>query len=294
MYLNWLLTASVILALGNSTRPDSLANRNQPLVSARPPVANVVVEHRNTHLHGEWKEACTDHFRVFHKDSRELAGKVAETAERTCATTFQKWFGEACYQWRPRCDVYLHATAADYALATGVPDTVPGHSTFRFDGGRLVGRRIDLHCDVPSMVSAVLPHEVTHAVLHGMFAEQSLPRWANEGVAALAEPPEQIHSHLQQVERFRQAGMLFALQTLMESKTYPRRGVAVYYAQSVSLVDLLTASRGPKTFIRFLRDADAVGYEIALLHHYRWTFADLERQWTASAFARGDQVSGSQ
>ena len=286
MYPSMLLTASVILALGNPTRPDALPNRNKALFSASPPVVTVVVEYRDAQAGSEWAEACTEHFRVFHKGSRELAGTVAETAERTCKEAFHKWFGEACCQWRPRCDIYLHETAQDYALATGVPAAVPGHSTFRFDGGRLVSLRIDLHCDVPTMVSAVLPHEVTHAVLHGMFAEQALPRWANEGMAALAEPPEQIGAQLQQVERGRQAGHLFALQALMESQNYPRRGVAVYYAQSVSLVDFLTARRGPKVFIAFLREAGTAGYEAALLHHYQWTFADLERHWAASA--KGD------
>jgi hypothetical protein len=237
--------------------------------------------------------AYTAHFRILHTQSRELACKVAETAERTRAATLEKWFGEIPTASERRCDIYLHATATDYAKMTGVPETVPGHSTFRFDSGRLISRRIDLHCDFPTMQSAVLPHEVTHAVLHGMFGEKSLPRWANEGMAALAEPTQQLRLQFEQLARFRQAGQLFALQSLMETRDYPERRVAAFYAQSVSLVSFLTAARGPREFTQFLRETTELGFERALEHSYGWSFADLERHWAAFAFTKDDLLTTS-
>src|SRR5262249_14541951 len=119
--------------------------------------------------------AETTNFRVFYQKSPELAARVARTAERTRTITYRDWFGRTPSPWQFRCDIYLHPTARDYHMATGVPEAVPGHSSFRYDGGRLVSRRIDLHCDCPTMVSAVLPHEMTHAVLPGRVRQGCAP-----------------------------------------------------------------------------------------------------------------------
>jgi hypothetical protein len=135
------------------------------------------------------------------------------------------------------------------------------------------------------MVSAVLPHETAHAVLHGMFAATALPRWANEGMAALAEPPPDIRKHVERLPEYRQAGQLVRPQDLMALPDYPARHVAAFYAQSVSLVAFLKASRGAPTFTRFLHTAAEVGCGAALRDHYGWTFAELERRWQAYAFA---------
>ncbi len=37
-------------------------------------------------------------------------------------------------------------------------------------------------------MTAILPHEVTHVVLADLFTTQQIPRWADEGIAVLAEP----------------------------------------------------------------------------------------------------------
>jgi hypothetical protein len=289
-----LMTTLAVLGFGNPARQEWLAHPDNLSARANAQVMPVVVEHCDAQRSAGWSMASTAHFRILHTQSRELACKVAETAERTRAATFEKWFGEIPAAPECQCDIYLHATAIDYAKMTGVPETVPGHSTFRFDNGRLVSRRIDLHCDFPSMQSAVLPHEVTHAVLHGMFGEKSLPRWANEGMAALAEPTQQLHDQFEQLARFRQAGQLFALQTLMETREYPERRVAAFYAQSVSVVSFLTAARGPREFTRFVRETTELGFEKALEHRYGWTFADLERHWVASAFGKDVQLTQAQ
>jgi hypothetical protein len=197
--------------------------------------------------------------------------------------TYRQWFGRAP-SWPLRCDIYLHPTARDYGVATGIPEAVPGHSTFYYDSGRLVSRRIDLHCDCRTLVSAVLPHETTHAVLHGMFDKEALPRWANEGMATLAEPRSQITDQIKRLPRYRDGGELLDTHALMETKDYPKRHVSAYYAQSVSLVAFLMASRKPQVFTRFLRDAQAVGYEKALQDHYGWSFPELEQRWRAYAF----------
>jgi hypothetical protein len=271
--------------LGNVTQAEFSARNDKAPVGGHPGNVRVQVQHLQGVDGAGWSVTQTANFRVFHKDAAEMAALLGQTAEQTRAATYRKWFGQAPSGWTPRCDIYLHANARDYSLVTGVPEAVPGHSTFQFDGGRLLSRRIDLHCDCPTMVSAVLPHETIHAVLHGMFDEKALPRWANEGMAVLGEPLRQIQAQIQQLPRYRQAGQLVDAQVLMEMKGYPTRHVAAFYAQSVSLVAFLTASQDAQVFTQFLRTAESLGYEKALWQHYSWSFPELQRRWQAYAFA---------
>jgi hypothetical protein len=233
-----------------------------------------------------WSVAESANFRVFHTQSQELAERTAAVAERTRAAMQQKWFGGQGDAWSPKCDLYLHATGEDYSRATGVRNS-PGHSSIRMENGRVVLRRIDLHCDEPNMLTAVLPHETTHVVLAGEFGQQMVPRWADEGMAVLTEPREKIERHLANLTRCRQDNRLFRLQDLMQLDDYPRNAsyISPFYAQSVSLVEFLSRQQGPQEFTRFLHDGMRYGFDKALERHYGFRgFSDLEQRWSQYAF----------
>jgi hypothetical protein len=291
MHYLFLASTCLMLALGNAKPAPFSPAKSNPSITTPAGEAPIEVQNlRSVLINGAvWSEAQTTNFRVFHRNLPELAAKVARTAERTRIMTYRQWFGRTPSPWPLQCDIYLYPTARDYHMATGVPEVVPGHSSFQYDGGRLVSRRIDLHCDCPTMVSAVLPHETTHSVLHGMFDQEALPRWANEGIATLAEPLPQISVQIQRLPRYRDGGQLFDTQALMETKDYPLHHVSAFYAQSVSLVSFLTASKKPQVFTRFLREAQQIGYEKALEDNYGWSFPELEQHWRAYAF-RADHV----
>jgi hypothetical protein len=252
----------------------------------------VAVRHQDRGSQG-WSVAETTNFRVFHNQTRELAERTARVAERTRTDMFRKWFGETGAAWTPKCDVYVHASANDYARQTGAPANSPGHSTFQSDHGRVVLRRIDLHADDANMLVAVLPHESTHVVLAGQFGDQPPPRWADEGMAVLTEPREKIDRHLRMLSQHARERQLFYLRELME-QTYPQpqqnqypepRRIGAFYAQSVSLVEFLAQRKGPREFAQFLRDGMRGGYETALRKHYDIKdFSELEKSWRDHAF----------
>jgi tetratricopeptide (TPR) repeat protein len=255
--------------------------RGAPGEAAAAPAAAVTVRHPPRTAQG-WDVAETTHFRVLHRQPREFAEKVARTAERTRREMSRKWFGEDGAAWAPKCDVYLHATAAAYGRATGQATNSPGHSRIETDpaAGRVVSRVIHLHCENPdALLGAVLPHEATHVVLAGQFGRQPVPRWADEGIAVLTEPPEKVALHRRNLARCREE--LFAVGELMQLKDYPHpRRISAFYAQSVSLVDYLSGLKGPQTFARFLKDGLRAGYEPALRQHYGISgFADLQGRW---------------
>lgn len=227
-----------------------------------------------------WSVVKTAHFRVFHHQSPSLAGKVGQAAEQARSALCQKWFDPKEYRpWEYYCDIYLHESRAAYQEMTGTLPPGPAHCTIRDEGERGIFRRIDVQIDAPNMLTAVLPHEVGHASLAGQFDAIRVPPWVDEGVAVLAEPPERAAAHLRCLPQFRQEGHLFRARQLMELPTYPEESwVGPFYAQSVSLVSLLTREKGPVIFTRFVRDAVRGGYRQALKRHYGWDFGDLERR----------------
>ena len=107
---------------------NKLQDRRGPTVRAAPEDAPPDVEIRHTPRQAgqAWAVAETANFRIFHNQSREIAEKAARVAEATRTTAAKKWFGEPAAPWNSRCDIYLHATAQDYSLATKMPPVWPG------------------------------------------------------------------------------------------------------------------------------------------------------------------------
>jgi hypothetical protein len=248
----------------------------------------VAIRHLGSNAQG-WEVAETANFRIFHKSNRDLAEKAAQTVERTRTAMYQKWFSAAAVAWNPKCDLYLHATAQDYSRITAQQPTSPGHSTIVRERGssRIVSRRMDMHCDTPTMLDTVLPHETTHVVLAGNFGNSDVPRWADEGMAVLTEPAEKVDMHRRNLAHCQQENRLFSVAELMQLDNYPPAGqISAFYAQSVSLVDFLSNQRGPAVFAQFVRDGLREGYEPALRKHYGFRdFADLQTRWGQQTLA---------
>jgi tetratricopeptide (TPR) repeat protein len=248
----------------------------------------VAVRHRGTNAQG-WEEAETANFRILHKQPRDLVEKAAQVVERTRTDMYRKWFGQSEEAWDKKCELYLHATAQDYSHATGQSTGSPGHSRIETDPstGRVLGRRMDMHCDNPNMLEAVLPHETTHVVLAGQFGNQQVPRWADEGMAVLSEPVDKVDLHRRNLARCQRDGLLLAVKELMQLGDYPEpRLIGAFYAQSVSLVEYLSALHGPQVFAQFVRDGLREGYEVALRRHYGYRdFAELQSRWGQQALA---------
>jgi tetratricopeptide (TPR) repeat protein len=268
-------------------------DKNRKSVSAESARRDPALQHHPRNSEG-WQIAESENFRIFHNQARDVAERAAEIAERTRVDVEMKWFSGVSGPWNPKCDLYLHADGEQYSRMTGQYNS-PGHSSIRIENGRVAVRRIDLHCDDPNMLAAVLPHETTHVVLAGEFSGQLLPRWADEGLAVLTEPRAKVERHLDNLRRSRQEGRLFALQDLLQMENYPDNPgmIGAFYAESVSLVDFLSTLRGPQEFTLFLRDGLRYGYARSLERHYSLTsFADLERRWQEHAFQRPRLAQG--
>jgi hypothetical protein len=264
-----------------SSTPDALSLRDRAPETTPPPVVVRLLDRKES----GWDVAETDHFHIYHVQQPDVAREAAIAAERARTAAYHKWFTDDSPDWEQRGEVYIYATARDYSAASGAPPVSPGHSEIRVEGTRVVMRRIHVHADDAGMLTAVLPHEVTHTVLAGQFGDKQVPRWADEGMAVLDEPQERIDRHLLALPRQRDAGRLFTARELIGLKDYPEpRRITAFYAQSVSLAEFLAKTKSPRVLARFIKDGERDGYEKSLKRHYGWGFDQLEQRWQKHAF----------
>jgi hypothetical protein len=122
---------------------------------------------------------------------------------------------------------------------------------------------------------------MTHVVLADLLGGRQPPRWADEGMALLADPNEKqrLHNHdLQNAYSRRTAFRTVELMTL-ENYPHPSR-VPAFYGQSLSLTRFLATRDNPTTFVAFLQGSLDEGYDAALRKHYDIAgVAHLERLW---------------
>jgi len=228
----------------------------------------------------------TTNFHVVHVEKdRALAERVGQAAEAAREAQVKRW-GSALVPatWSPRCEVVLFPTARDFSRETLQPADSPGFSTMGMNAGKVVLRRVHLRVDHPNVVKAVLPHEVTHVVLADLFPNQQIPRWADEGIAVLSEPPGEQALRAADLDEPLKSGRLFRINELMTMDYPDPRFWALYYAQSVSLTRFLVESGSPGQFVRFVREAQTAGFDPALRQVYAISgYEDLQDRWARYA-----------
>lgn len=186
--------------------------------------------------------------------------------------------------WTTRCEIYLYPNGKAFAKATGQPESSPGFSIIESDRKQITTRKVHLRADQPRLVEAVLPHEVTHVVVADLFTVQQIPRWADEGMAVLAEPESEQKLRAADLQESLSSGQVFELRQLMSTDTPRAKDWSVYYAQSVSITRFLVEQGTPAQLIQFVRESGRKGAEAALRDVYRiGGFEELQKQWQSYA-----------
>lgn len=231
---------------------------------------------------GSWQVMETANFRIFHADGA-LADRIARRAEQARSELLRFWSGsEPASPWSPRCDLYVYPDATIFARVTGQPGDSPGFSTMGLSGGRVVARRINLRADHEGLVDAVVPHEVAHVVLADLFPTQQIPRWADEGIAVLAEPDGAQSGRLAHLEGPLSSGRVFRSGQLMTAAMPDGRYWDLFIAQSASLTRYLIQLDSPGRLVSYLRESHQLGAEAALRKVYGFEgFDDLHARWLA-------------
>jgi hypothetical protein len=241
-----------------------------------------------------WHVRETANFSIYHTDAA-LAEQAGKAAEAVRAQQAKRWGSTATRNsWSPRCEIYLYPTPRDFAQMTGQPETSPGFSTMGMNGNRIIARRVNLRADHPQMLDAILPHEVTHVVLADLFTQQQIPRWADEGMAVLAEPVAEQLTRAADLTGPLKEGRVFKLSDLMAIDYPNAEAWSLYYAQSVSLTQFLVQLGTPEQFVSFVRGAQRSGIEASLKSVYKIDgFPDLEDRWQQFALRQAGETTAS-
>ena len=211
---------------------------------------------------------------------------VLRECETRRAQIAKTWFtGQDLSSWTPKCDLVLHPTRASYRTAAGpLSDCTVACCTIDTPADGMTRRRIDV-CAVRGDWLDHLPHELTHLLVDGQLTAGDLPRWADEGMALLADPVEKRDAHARDLSRALEDGSQFRLGDLLSLDQYPRDGqVAVFYGQSMAIVEFLVDRGGTEKFAEFVNQACRRGYDVALSTSYGMgSVGELEKQWLAQA-----------
>jgi len=191
------------------------------------------------------------------------------------------WFDDDDPQWTPKCTLVLHRNVQSYRAAVGrLADCTVASCKIDAVGTTTTERRIDARADHPQWLD-FLPHELTHLLLDGRLTLGTLPRWADEGMALVADPDGKRVAHQRDLRTALARGQQFRMVELLALSDYPRDDrLAAFYGQSLSVVQFLIDRGGRQKFVEFVGSATVDGYEAALRASYGiGSIADLERQW---------------
>ena len=223
----------------------------------------------------------THNFRISSRLNSADLFVCAQDCETLRNQLHQKWFPDTPSEnWTPKADIVIHRTVDEFRSALGETSSgASGCVTVKQKHGRVIQRRVDLRADVPDWSNSSLSHEMMHLIVVEHFGERQLPRWADEGMAVLAESREK------QFEREKAATgcTSLSLPRLLAFDVYPTGSErAAFYAKSASLTAFLINRGGCDRFVMFIEQSMEVGYERALRENYNLNgICGLDREWNA-------------
>ncbi|MDX1948237.1 MAG: hypothetical protein SFU86_22795 [Pirellulaceae bacterium] len=221
-------------------------------------------------------------FVVRNYSSRHDAREVAAHCEKWKARLQTYWCGQPAEAWSPRCEIVVHRGQREYltAVGSGAAQTY-GSSWLDFGKDKRVSKRqIDLRGD-SDLGLAALAHEMTHVIVADLLDARQPPRWADEGMATLADTHDKQLLHERDLSTGLAARQAFRMGDLLTLDGYPHPSrVAAFYGQSVSVTAFLAGRDDPAKFVEFLRRALDHGHDRALREVYAIDgISHLERLW---------------
>lgn len=243
---------------------------------------------------GQW-HAASANFIVRNFHASQDARKIAEHCERWRSKLQKYWIAERQDAWEAKCEVVVHANSASYlaAVGAGARQTF-GSSLVKFGSQKQVTRRlIDFRGDSAHGLAA-LPHEMTHVVLADLLDGRQPPRWADEGMAILADSHEKQLLHERDLTHGLANRTAFRVTELVTMESYPQPSrIAAFYGQSASLTACLAKRDDPAKFVEFLRRSLDEGYDKALRDVYHLdNIAELEQLWRDQRLASSSGYHG--
>lgn len=239
---------------------------------------------RDVAIQGTARSAVSANFRIDSCSTAHDARVVAKSCEAWRTRLFENWRPEdAETPWKVGCHVVVHGSRQSYLSIVGRGGEASlGSSLLNFQGSKVSTRRIDLLADPAGELSA-LGHELTHVVVADYFGGKQLPRWADEGMAILADSHEKRRLHQRDLHGAVAQRQTFHAAELLALPDYPHpTRIPAFYGQSAWMVAFLCQREKPARFLEFVQQAMRDGHEKSLQDVYGLRgHAELDQLWRA-------------
>ena len=227
-----------------------------------------------------WRRKETRHFEVYY-EKEIFFNRIAPAAERVLPQIFAL-FGYPQPSWDKKCKIYLFSNLSDWKefLATNKGKVLEWYEAFTIENAMEV--YLYETKDTSNMVGNILPHELTHVVLHTVVGDLShTPLCFQEGLAQLHDERRREDSS-RMVRTIQRTNAYIPLNDLVSLRGYPADAekVSSFYLESLVLMDLLLDRfGGPK--IREMAEAfrQPVAFELVLQKVLGIALTDLEKLW---------------
>ncbi len=231
-----------------------------------------------------WHLIETQNFRIHWFGGGQLDPQIANRCEAARAQIVSNWFpADVDLAWTPKCILVLHGTRASYRSAVGrMSDCTVASCTCQIASDTSIERRIDVSANEPGWLE-YLPHEITHVVVFGRLTTGTPARWADEGMALVADPANKRAAHERDLQMSLRSGRQLRMVELLVLAEYPQIDrLGTFYGQSLSVVEFLLDRGGKQEFVEFVKQSTSSGYDVALQSTYGIAgVAQLELLWLA-------------
>lgn len=236
-----------------------------------------------------WIKKQSNHFEIWYtfNEDAALARKILRDAERAYQTTaahigYTRYDGY--WTWDERVRIILFPDQISFTQITRQPPWTRGYASRHSE--LFKSKVIVTYRQEEMFLEEILPHEVSHLVLHDYIGfDKNIPWWFDEGVAQLSEESKvrRLQSRMKVLAQKDQVIPFRTFSNLRMQSLSTSAQVSIFYAQSLSVVKFLLTQYGADAFQRLNRELkDGKGFEEGLRRAYRGqiqTVAELEERW---------------
>lgn len=238
-----------------------------------------------------WKEIKGGHFIVYYTLSGDvgLARDVLRKSEeyyrsigdRVGYTRYSQF-----WTWDERVKILLFPDHQSFLEETGLPSWSNGFSDR--DTQVFRSRAIVTFRQEKDFLDGLLPHEISHLVMHDYIPSQNLPIWLDEGIAQFTERNKKEWAEKMVRAAYQQEKLIpFAVlltQDIRQERDAQKAGL--FYAESLSVVNFLMTQYSQESFRRLcrgLRDSLPFGdaFSTAYGNQIR-SVSELQKKWLDS------------
>jgi len=175
---------------------------------------------------------------------REEYLQAAEDARKNIAVF---WTGKPLRgNWSRACSLHVSNEGEHFSSS--------GATTFKFDRGQVFGWSMQVQGSRTEIRRSVIPHEVQHTII-ATFTRKPIPRWLDEGMAAMFESQEEQTEIRRNAVRY--LDHTHNVFRHFDDTQYPpgdREGILAVYATGFSFVEWLVEQKGKETLWAFAID----------------------------------------